>query len=258
MNKISRFLTFAILFAVVLCAIDTLSPIARAAVSPQAPAATADHETIKNEAAEPQAGHGPNGVPESELREASQEASGEEGAEFKQSPTVRKLAKMTGLEPKTAYWIFITLNFVILAVFFWWILVKKVNIGQSMRDRTTMIQKGMEEAKKASLEANSRLGDIENRLAKLDGEVASLRTTAEADFAAEEIRIKQATEADARRVVEAAEQEIASASKNAQRELKAFVADLSVDLASKKIRVDSAADQGLIRSFVSQLGKDGK
>ena len=65
-------------------------------------------------------------------------------------------------------------------------------------------------------------------------------------------------EEDARRVVEAAEQEIASAAKTAQRELKAFVAELSVDLASKKISVDSAADQGLVRSFVEQLGKDGK
>ncbi len=270
MNRFFRFLTFAIVFAVVLFAIDALSPLAHAATLQQAPAASTEkqaapadkvsveHETVKPESSEHQAGHGPNGVPEAALREESKEAAGEEGAEFKQSPMVRKLAKMTGLDPTVAYWIFITLNFVILAVLFWWVLSKKVNIGQSMRDRTSMIQKGMEDAKKASAEANARLGDIESRLAKLDGEVASLRSTAEADFATEEIRIKQAAEEDARRVVEAAEQEIASASKNAQRELKAFVAELSVDLATKKIKVDAAADQGLVRSFVDQLGKDGK
>lgn len=270
MKRTLRFLVFAIVFALVLFAIDALTPAATASALQQAPAAATEHQTApadsvsvqhgtpKAEASETQPEHGPNRVAEGELRKESEEASGEEGAEFKQSPMVRKLAKMTGVEPKVAYWIFITLNFLILAVFFWWILAKKVNIGQGMRDRTTMIQKGMEEAKKASLEANARLANIENRLAKLDGEVASLSSTAEADFAAEEIRIKKAAEEDTRRVIEAAEQEIASVAKTAQRELTAFVAELSVDLASKKISVDSAADQGLVRSFVEQLGKDGK
>ena len=53
---------------------------------------------------------------EAELAEASREAAGEdETAEFKQSATVRWLARVTGLKPFTAYWVFVVLNFVIIA-----------------------------------------------------------------------------------------------------------------------------------------------
>ena len=71
-------------------------------------------------------------------------------------------------------------------------------------------------------------------------------------------RIKAAAEQDAKNVIAAAEQEIAAASRTAQRELKSFVADLAVDLAEKKIKVDQRADEALLRSFAAQLGKDGQ
>jgi F-type H+-transporting ATPase subunit b len=126
------------------------------------------------------------------------------------------------------------------------------------RNRTASIQKGIEEARRASEDANNRLREVESRLAKLDAEVTQIRSTAEADFAAEEQRIREQAVADGRRVVETAEQEIAAAAKNARRELTVFAADLAVDLASKKIHVSDTADQALVRRFVSQLGKDGK
>ena len=70
--------------------------------------------------------------------------------------------------------------------------------------------------------------EIEGRLAKLDTEIAAIRTAAEADFSVEEQRIKAAAEQDAKNVIAAAEQEIAAAARTAQRELKSFVADLAV------------------------------
>ena len=99
---------------------------------------------------------------------------------------------------------------------------------------------------------------LRDRLAKLDAEIAAIRTAAEADFSVEEQRIKAAAEQDAKNVIAAAEQEIAAAARTAQRELKSFVADLAVDLAEKKIKVDDATDQALVRAFASQLGKDGQ
>jgi len=69
---------------------------------------------------------------------------------------------------------------------------------------------------------------------------------------------------DARKIVESAEQEIAAAAKLARRELTAYAADLAVSLATKQIKVDSATDQGLVRSFAQQLSdgspprKDGR
>ncbi len=56
--------------------------------------------------------------------------------------------------------------------------------------RTAEIQKGIEEARKASAEANARLSEIEVRLSKLDADIATIRSAAEADFSVEEQRIK--------------------------------------------------------------------
>jgi len=40
-------------------------------------------------------------------------------------------------------------------------------------------------------------------------------------------------------------------------ELKAYVADLAVQLAEKKIRVSKDTDEALVRAFTAQMGKDG-
>jgi len=193
-----------------------------------------------------------------QLAEQSEKAAGEddETAQFKHSPSVLFLAHLTGLSPQSAYWVFVVLNFAILAGLIVWF--AKSSLPAMFRTRTATIQKGIEEARKASAEASARLSEIEGRLAKLDGEISALRTAAEADFSAEEQRIKQAAEEDAHRVVEMAEHEIAAAGKNARRELKAFVAELSVGLAEKKIKIDSATDAALVSGFVTRLGKDGK
>jgi len=180
----------------------------------------------------------------------------EENIQFKYSPIVRKVAKATGLSKESIYWSFLVVNFVILAAALAWVTKKALPNG--FAPRTAEIQKGIEEARKASAEASARLGEIEGRLAKLDTEIAELRAAAEADFSVEEERIKAAAEQDAKNVIAAAEQEIAAAARTAQRELKSFVAGLAVDLAEKKIKVDDATDQALVRGFAAQLGKDGQ
>jgi F-type H+-transporting ATPase subunit b len=191
-----------------------------------------------------------------ESKEAAGEASGNEEARFKESASVKWLSRITGLSLKGAYWLAIVINFLIVAGAIYWI--SKSSVPAMFRNRTASIQKGIEEARRASEDANNRLREVESRLAKLDAEVTQIRSTAEADFAAEEQRIREQAVADGRRVVETAEQEIAAAAKNARRELTVFAADLAVDLASKKIHVSDTADQALVRRFVSQLGKDGK
>ena len=49
------------------------------------------------------------------------------------------------------------------------------------------------------------------------------------------------------------EQEIAAAAKLARRELTAYAANLAVSLAAKQIKVDTATDQALVRSFAQEL-----
>ena len=120
--------------------------------------------------------------------------------------------------------------------------------------RTAAIQKAMREAQKASDEARRRLAEIESRLMKLDGEIGMMRDAAEKEAGTEEARIQAAAQDDARKMVESAQQEIATAAKAARRELTAYAADLAVALAQKQIHVDAATDQALCAELRRGIG----
>ncbi|MBZ5705461.1 MAG: ATP synthase F0 subunit B [Acidobacteriia bacterium] len=187
----------------------------------------------------------------------SREPAGEdEAAQFKHSPSVQLVARVTGLSLEHAYWLCVSLNFLVIAAAILWL--SKKNLPGLFRSRTASIQKAMEEARKASQDANRRLAEIEARLARLDGEIGEMRGAADNEAVAEEARIKAAAAEDARKVVEMAEQEIVAAAKAARRELTAYAADLAVTLARKQIQVDPTTDQALVRSFAEQLSNGGR
>lgn len=183
------------------------------------------------------------------------DASGEETAQLKHSASVRLLARITGMSVEDAYWLAVVINFAIVMAGIVW--VWKKFVPALFRNRTSSIQKALEEARRASQDATQRLADIESRLSRLGDEIAQMRTTAEREAAAEEERIKAAAEDDARRIVQSAEQEIAAAAKAARRELTSYAADLAVTLAARQIHVDAPTDQALVRNFASQLSRDG-
>lgn len=227
-----------------------------------APAEQKEGEKQKeSKPSEPAKGHeaGAN-TAEGELTETSREAAGEgeENAEFKHSPSVQWLAKITGLSLKSAYWLAMGFNFLVIAAAIVWF--SKSSLPQMFRNRTKDIQKTMEEARRSSQDASQRLAQIESRLAKLDSEIGSMRASAEAEAAEEEKRIRLSAEEDRRKIVETTAQEIQAAMRLAQRELKAYAAELAVSLAEKRIQVDSTTDRALVESFVQQLGnqRDGK
>ncbi len=176
-------------------------------------------------------------------------------AQFKHSASVRLLSRITGLSPDGAYWLAVVLNFGIVVGLITW--ASKKNLPTLFRSRTATIQKSIEEARRASEDANRRLSEIESRLARMDDEISEMRATSDKEAAAEEQRIKAAAAEDARRIVESAEQEIAAATKAARRELTTYAADLAVTLATKQIRVDTPTDQALVRRFAHQLSGDG-
>lgn len=190
-----------------------------------------------------------------QLAEQSQEAAGEakgENDELKKSAAVSFVARITGMSLEHAYWLCMLLNFGVIAGVIIWI--SRTKLPGVFRNRTVSIQKAMEEARKASEDANRRLSEIEARLSRLDTEIGAMRATAEQEAAVEEARIKAAAEEDTRNIIASAEQEVAAAAKVARRDLKAFTADLSVDLARHMIRVDPATDHALVRNFSDQLG----
>jgi F-type H+-transporting ATPase subunit b len=219
--------------------------------------ASPDHEqpvsSERKQATGPSAKRGQG--PGRQLAHESNEAAGQgkdEMAEFKQSASVRGIARLTGLNLLQSYWLSVVLNFVVIAAAIVW--AARKYLPEIFRDRSTAIQKAMQEAQKASEEARRRLAEIESRLMKLDVEIGMMRDAAEKEAAAEEARIKAAAEEDARKIIASAEQEIAAAAKAARRQLTAYAADLAVGLARKQIRVDAATDQALVRSFAGQLG----
>jgi len=175
--------------------------------------------------------------------------------EIRNAPSVKAIARTLGTSNETAYWLSIFLNFAILAVLLG-LLLKKV-MPATFAARNASIQKRIEDARKTSEEARERLKGVESRLSRLDTEIAEMRREAEENARNEEKRVLAEDEAERQRIVTAAEQEISAVAGNARRELKAYAAELAVDLAGKKIRVGKDADQSLVREFTAQLGKDG-
>jgi F-type H+-transporting ATPase subunit b len=189
-----------------------------------------------------------------QLAEETREATGaeeEEHADLKHAAPIRWLARKTGLSSHGAHLVLISVNFaIIVAIVFW--AVRKFVPGM-LRNRSASIQRALEEARAASQDANRRLAEIENRLRQLDVEIGHMQAAAEKEGDAEEVRIQQAAEEDMRKVVLAAEQEIAAAAKQARRELTTHTAGLAIALARKQINVDSNTDQVLVRIFAAKL-----
>ncbi len=192
----------------------------------------------------------------------SKEASGKEAKEageaeaIRHSPPVRWIAKTTGLSLDQAYWLCVLVNFAIVFVTVGTVMKKK--LPGTFRNRTEAIQKQIEEARKASEEARQRLAEVEGRLSRLDAEINQMRREAEENAQAEEKRVLAAAQEERHRIVASTEQEIAMAANAARRDLKAYAAELAVDLAEKKIQVGKDTDVTLVREFTTQLGKDGR
>lgn len=191
-----------------------------------------------------------------QLAHETREAAGEDDtAAFKKSVSVQWLARLTGGNVEHAYWLALILNFaVVFGVLYW---AGKKYLPGAFRNRTASIQKAMEEARRASEDANRRLAEIELRLAKLGEEIKSLTATADREIAEEEARVRAAAEEEAQRIVEAAGQEIDAAAKAARRDLTSYAADLAVSLAKRQIHVDQNTDEALVRQFSSRIAGEG-
>ena len=230
----------------------TLGGYSLARAEPQAPPSPAG-AAAENQPATASPAEGPaqetSGMAEREKGKKEQE----ELEALRKSPSVMKLSSMTGMTPGATYWASVMLNFVLIAALLIYLLRGKA--PAFFRERTAGIQKSMGEATRVSQEATQRLQQIEERLGKLDLEIDAMRATAEKEARAEEERLKQATAEEQHRLLEAAQQEIASATSQARRELKGFAADLAISLAAQQIHVDAAADKNLVQTFASHLGQ---
>ena len=194
--------------------------------------------------------------PEAQSPEKNKQEVDENDA-YLHSPSVRKFGSMVGLNAEQAATAFTVANFIVLAALVGWFLLK--TLPKTFRDRNSSIQKNLVDARTATEEANARLRSVEERLSKLDEQIAALRAQADKDSALDEQRIKASVEEDKRKILEAAEQEIAAATALAQRQIQQYAAELAIDQAARKLVVTAETDRLLVQSFARRLtGDDSK
>ena len=191
------------------------------------------------------------------LLEEEEEGEVDPNEVFKHSSPVRWISRKTGLSIGAAFWLCMAVNFLVVVLVLRWFLTKVIPVPAIFRNRFSAIQQRLEDARKTSEEARQRLTEVEARLSRLDTEIEQTRRRAESSTRHEEEKVKADVEEERRRIVDSAEQEIARAASAARRELKAYTAELGVNLAEKKIRIEEGADERLVRDFALRLGRDG-
>lgn len=178
--------------------------------------------------------------------------------EYRHSATVQAVARFMHVKTETAAQIFEDFNsavlIVVIGVFLW-----KV-VPAMFRRRSATLQKDLTLARTATEDANRRLAEIEARLARLDTEIDAIRQQAEKDSAEDEKRMRETLESERQRIIASAEQEITAVQGAAQRELKKFAADLTIDNARRRMQLSSDTDRALVKEFGKGLsgGSGGK
>jgi F-type H+-transporting ATPase subunit b len=121
--------------------------------------------------------------------------------------------------------------------------------------RTADIQKGLAEAATTQKESDAKVAAIEARLKNLEGEIATIRSNAAAEMAAEEARVRKEGEEAIAKMRHHTTVEIEAATKQAQVELRQYAAKLALETAEGQLRgrLNSQVDAGLINGFLKGL-----
>jgi F-type H+-transporting ATPase subunit b len=236
----------------------SLTPAFAQSAAPEAaarPAATQPAGTSANQAAPQQGNDGSfidsKTASSQNLAKAEQE---DEEYVFKHSASVRAFARLFHLSPEVASGFFWAFNAIILFVFVGYFLV--TGLPKAFRSRRQQLDRQIVEARVATEKAEERLRAVEERLGRLDSEIAAVREQAERDSANDQLRIKQAMEDEKQKIVASAEQEIAAAGAAAERGLRKFAAELAVERATSRLRLTEGDDRTLIQEFAASLGSN--
>jgi len=174
---------------------------------------------------------------------------------FRHSPAVQSLAHRLGLDTETMAKIFEDLNSVIMIGAILWLVFRF--IPSMYRKRSETLDKQIFDATMATSRAKERLAVVEERLSKLDVEIASIREQSERDSAEDERRVHESLEAEKQRLMAAVEQEIESAGASARRDLRNYAASLAIERAVSQIHLTEDEDRALIRTFGHELHTGG-
>lgn len=150
-------------------------------------------------------------------------------------------------------WAFRWVNFAIVIGAIVYYAVKKGS--PYFRRNAESIAEKVAEGARAREAAEQRKREIEEKLARLDGEIEQIRAAAKRDSEAELQRLRAAAREDAQRIEMAAQAEIAAAERASRLELKSLAARLTVERAESLLKadLDPENDAALVRAFVGDL-----
>jgi F-type H+-transporting ATPase subunit b len=145
------------------------------------------------------------------------------------------------------------INFAIVAVALVWLFGKV--LPPTFRARAEKISSAITTATAVKAEADRKLRDAGERLARLEEEVRGLREQAQRDAAAEAERIRALAKSDAEKIAISAKAEIEAAERAARIELKSLAAKLAVDGAESLLakQLTARTQDALIAGFVKSL-----
>ena len=125
--------------------------------------------------------------------------------------------------------------------------------------RATTIRADLANAEALRVAAASQLQEIEARMRALPGEIEALTERGTREIAAEEARIRDAAEAERRRMLEQARREIDLQVRNAERMLRRRAGELAVDVAAERVtRTIGTADHArLVQRYLNEVGARG-
>jgi len=149
--------------------------------------------------------------------------------------------------------IFKWINFAIVAGLIAWVFLKLT--PPFFRKNAETISSAISKATAAKAEAERQHREAEEKLARLQQEVAQLRATAQREIAAETERLKAITQSDIEKVKLAAKAEMEAAERAARLELKTIAANLAVDGAESLLAKEMTpqVQESLVAAFVKSL-----
>ncbi|RPJ73998.1 MAG: hypothetical protein EHM24_06915 [Acidobacteria bacterium] len=128
-----------------------------------------------------------------------------------------------------------------------------------LKNRAVRIRSDLANARQMRDEASAQMAKIEERLTALPSEIEALKRRGAAEAAAEQARMREATETERQRLLDQARREVESQVRTAERMLLKRAGELAVSVATERVRrTITAADQDrLVDRYLTQVGGEG-